>query len=212
MAENKQQSGILKRVSTLQDGDSSEAIYDDWSENYDEDLTDEWGYIAPQLSVQALEEVCTDKTISIMDLGCGTGLVGVQLSKAGYTTFDGTDISQGMLDQAAAKAIYRTLTRSDLTEKTPFPTGEYDAALCIGSMGAGHVDASHVPEMMRIIKPGGVLVIHTNATYYDKCNFAERFTELERQNVWRIHRSEVQNYMEALERPGYLIVATKPGY
>lgn len=210
MPSAKQQSGILKRVSTLQSGDSSETIYDDWSENYDKDLTDEWGYIAPQLSVSALVEICSDRSSTIIDLGCGTGLVGVQLQKAGYMTFDGTDISQGMLDQAMEKGIYRNLVKSDLTQQMPFPSDAYDAALCIGSMGAGHVDASHIPEMLKVIKPGGVLIIHTNETYYKKGSFGETFRSLEDKNIWMIHRAERQNYMESLERPGYLIVATKP--
>lgn len=210
MPSEKQQSGILKRVSTLQFGDSSEAIYDDWSENYDNDLTDEWGYIAPQLSVSALGEICPDRSGTIIDLGCGTGLVGVQLQAAGYSVFDGTDISQGMLDQAKEKGIYRNLVKSDLTQQIPFSNDVYDAALCVGSMGAGHVDASHVPEMLRVIKPGGVLVIHTNETYYKKGSFEQKFRSLEENNTWTIHRIERQNYMESLERPGYLVVATKP--
>ena len=210
MVKQKEQSGVLKRVSTLRQGDSSETIYDDWSQQYDEDLTDEWGYIAPQLAVPALIEMCPDRASTIIDLGCGTGLVGVQLKNAGYTVFDGTDISQGMLDKARDKGIYRDLIRADLTNPIPFPDNSYDAAMCIGSMGAGHIDASHVPEMLRIIKPGSPLIIHTNQAYYKEGGFEEKFHTLKKNNILKIHRSELQNYMENLDRPGYLIVVTKP--
>ena len=38
--------------------------------------------------------------VKVMDLGCGTGLVGQYLYEKGYTNVDGIDASQGMLNES----------------------------------------------------------------------------------------------------------------
>lgn len=211
MTAKKQQDGILKAVSTLRPGDRSEALYDQWAENYDQDLKEEWGYIAPRIAVDGLETTDIDRDAILIDLGCGTGLVGMELAARGFTTIDGADISDGMLDRARAKGVYRDLTRADLTARTPFADEAYDGALCIGSMGAGHVHAGHVPEMLRIIKPGAPLVIYLNDYAYVGENYEATFRQLEADGIWHIDRIEGSNYMQSLDRPGHLIVARRPG-
>ncbi len=166
MSDKKTQSGLLKAASTLKPGDRSEEIYDEWSESYDKDLQDEWGYIAPRIAVDALDSLLDRSSVEIADLGCGTGLVGAELQSRGYQAVDGFDISDGMLEQARAKNIYRTLTRADLTGRIPAGDNMYDAALCIGAMGAGHLDARHVPEQIRILRTGGWLIIYTPRMAY----------------------------------------------
>ena len=210
MSDKKTQSGLLKAASTLKPGDRSEEIYDEWSESYDKDLQDEWGYIAPRIAVDALDSVVDRASVEIADLGCGTGLVGAELQSRGYQAVDGFDISDGMLEQARAKNIYRTLTRADLTGRIPADNNMYDAALCIGAMGAGHLDARHVPEQIRILRPGGWLIIYMNGAYYDDQHFEQRFREHESDGVWSIESITGSNYMEALDRPGKLITARKP--
>ena len=42
-------------------------------------------------------------------MGCGTGLVGLNLKEFGYTKILGVDASQGMLDVAAEKQAYSEL-------------------------------------------------------------------------------------------------------
>ena len=43
------------------------------------------------------------KNLAVFDMGCGTGLVGEEMHKSGFTDIKGVDISQGMLDEAAKK-------------------------------------------------------------------------------------------------------------
>ena len=210
MSDKKTQSGLLKAASTLKPGDRSETIYDEWSDSYDKDLQDEWGYIAPRIAVDALDQLVDRNTVSIADLGCGTGLVGQELGSRGYQTVDGFDISEGMLEQARAKDVYRNLMRADLTGRIPVEDGTYDAALCIGAMGAGHLDARHVPELIRIVKPAGLLIIYMNGAFYDEENFEERLREHEANGVWSIDSITGSNYMDALDRPGKLITSRKP--
>lgn len=200
---------ILSRVTHLEDGDSSRDIYDDWSDNYDDHLIDEFGYISPEIAAQALSDAIDAPDVAIVDYGCGTGLVGQALNQQGFTTVDGIDISQGMLDQARQKQVYRSLIRGDLTEPVALDDRTYDAATCIGSMGAGHVGAQHLSELLRPLKAGGLFVIIMNGKYYLAGGFDRAFRQMEDDGLWQIHRLEEFNYMTELDRPGWLLVAAK---
>ena len=68
---------------------TTENFYDAWSKDYDECL-DQWGYKAPAKCAALLNEYITNPTSSnnkykILDVGCGTGLVGVEIVK--YNNF-----------------------------------------------------------------------------------------------------------------------------
>lgn len=205
----KQSDEILGRVSHLEDGDSSREIYDDWSDSYDNHLLEEFGYVSPEIAAQTLSDEIEASDVAIIDYGCGTGLVGQSLNQQGFQTIDGIDISQGMLDQAREKQVYRNLVCGDLTTRIALDDAIYDAATCIGSMGAGHVGAEHVPELLRPLKAGGLFVIIINGAYYASGGFEQAFLQLEGSGLWRIHRLEEFNYMTQLERPGWLLVAEK---
>lgn len=206
---SKDASDILSRVSHLEQGDSSRDIYDDWSPTYDAHLLDDFGYISPSIAARELVHSDTPCDAVLIDYGCGTGLVGEALNKVGFTRIDGLDISEGMLEQARAKVVYRDLICADLTASLDIASDRYDAGCCIGSMGAGHVGAEHVPELMRPIKKDGLFVVILNGVYYQTGGFETAFRELEAEGVWRIEKLESFNYMTELDRPGWLLAAVK---
>ena len=75
--------------------------YDDLAEKYDETLVDVVGYPDPEQVAQTISEYLKlPKDIKVIDLGCGTGLVGQELKKLGYCNVCGTDASPGMLAKA----------------------------------------------------------------------------------------------------------------
>ena len=200
---------ILHRVSNLEIGDSSRDIYDDWSETYDDHLVDEFGYLSPGIAADALAGAIGARDIEIVDYGCGTGLVGEALRQRGFSAVDGIDVSAGMLARARAKGVYRNLVCGDLTAAIGLADGSYDAATCIGSMGAGHVGAGHVPELLRPLKRSAPLVVIMNGAYYESGGFDTAFRRMQDDGIWEIDRLEPFNYMAALERPGWLLLARK---
>ena len=200
---------ILKRVSHLDNGDSSRDIYDDWSHSYDDHLLDDFGYVSPEVAARALGDETGRRDIDVIDYGCGTGLVGAALQAQGFASVDGIDISEGMLAQARAKGVYRNLICGDLTARIGLADASYDAGVCIGSMGAGHVGAEHVPELLRPLQRGAAFVVIMNGMYYRTGGFEAAFRRLESEGLWCIGRLEEFNYMTELDRPGWLLVATK---
>ena len=84
----------------LKAGKEVEDYYDEWTvENkYDKDMVD-WKYSGPQETVALFTKHIRSKDIKILDAGCGTGLVGIELKKNGFQNFDGADFSQKMLQE-----------------------------------------------------------------------------------------------------------------
>ena len=63
---------------------------------------------AESLSEQFIE-LGLDTSVEVLDVACGTGVVGAEIKAAGYTNVDGLDPSQGYLNGAMSKGIFRYL-------------------------------------------------------------------------------------------------------
>ncbi len=205
----KKPSGALATVSSQDGYVDPKKVYDKWSAAYDSDLIDEYGYVAPQIAADAFVQRVPDKRATIIDLGCGTGLAGRELRRRGYYTVDGADISTGMLSQARQHGVYRQLFTADLTKRTSIADGAYDAVISVGAFGNGHLKASALPDFIRLVKPGGVLVLYVNARPFLAEDYARDLQRYELAGLWRVEKVEASNYMAALDRPGRLIVATR---
>ena len=85
--------------------------YQDWTNNnkYNKDMVD-WNYTAPQETVSVLKKYAFNKNLKILDAGCGTGLVGIELKKYGYLNIEGIDFSKNMLD-LVPKDIYKKIEK-----------------------------------------------------------------------------------------------------
>jgi len=59
----------------------------------------------------ASEKMIARSEADVIDFGCGTGLVGEALKQAGFQKISGIACSQGMLDLAEEKNVYKHLTK-----------------------------------------------------------------------------------------------------
>ena len=95
--------------------ESIKDYYADWSASYDKDLRGD--HVAPyHLAVQLQQWLNSNRpdfdhqNASVMDVGCGTGLVGTALSNIGFTKMDGVDLSPHMIEQARRLDLYQELS------------------------------------------------------------------------------------------------------
>ena len=188
---------------------STQPLYDEWSQSYEQDLVGNLGYTGHLIAANALAEFAPDKAASIIDLGCGTGLVGQELKARGYSHIDGIDFSEEMLKVARPKAIYEKLVSGDLMKKTAIETNTYQAAVCAGSFAPGHLGPECYPEIIRLVRPSSLIVIFMNGAHFVEDDYQSHIDQLEQSGVWKIIEIKAFNYMSAVERPGRLIVARK---
>ncbi len=188
---------------------STQPLYDEWSQSYEQDLVGNLGYTGHLIAANAMAEFAPDKAAAVIDIGCGTGLVGQALKTLGYSHIDGIDFSEEMLNVARPKGIYRKLVSGDLMTTTVIETGAYQAAVCAGSFAPGHLGPECYPEIIRLVQPGSPIVIFMNGAHFVEDDYPSHIDRLEQSGVWRIIEIKAFNYMSALERPGRLIVAGK---
>ena len=181
-------------------------VYKKWASIYDQDNDDVLGTVSQPNSVQIFHKHLSDKNQKIIDIGCGTGLVGLELSKLGYTSFDGVDISKEMIDIAISRG-YRSLFLGNLNESLPLESNSYDAALCVGVFTHGHVGPSRLEELTRVIKPEGLVCFTVNEDVYKSYGFDKVIKELEAKKVWEILEFTKQDYMTKKNVMGFYCVA-----
>lgn len=201
---------MLAAVSAPATDLDTEAHYDAWAGDYERDLVGTYGYNAHRVAADALVAAGVGPEALVVDLGCGTGLVGEELARRGFCHLDGVDVSARMLEKAAAKAVYRELAQQDLTRKWALDDGSYDAVVSVGSFGSSHLGPEHLADVARVVRPGGHVVLYFNARCYDDDGYEGHFRAMAEEGVLRVERSEESNYMDALDRPGRLVVATRP--
>lgn len=183
---------------SLKAKDTNELLqaYGEWADSYDEDLTGEWGYVAPATTARMLQEALGHTTARVMDAGCGTGLVGEAMAELGFTDIDGLDFSQEMLDRAQEKGVYKRLMRADLNQRLDIERGSYDAVICIGTFTLAHVGPAALDELIRIARPGAPVCFTVRDEWWKASDFATHVEQLEQAGAWQRERLEEIEYVK----------------
>lgn len=100
-----------------------ETLFDQYADRFDKALVERLAYRVPDLIAEALAAAGASRFAHVVDLGCGTGLMGERLRRSA-SYLDGIDISAGMLKKAQAKRIYDRLSRQDLQTFDPAAVGD----------------------------------------------------------------------------------------
>lgn len=169
---------ILDRIYSMKgEPDEVREAYKAWAASYEKDTVDGMGYIAPAVSADKLAHYLPPGA-RVLDAGCGTGLAGVELARRGFTAIDGMDLSSDMLDLAREKEAYDTLKVEDMTGPLSYGTGAYDGVVCVGTFTHAHVGPKGFDELVRITRPGGVIVATVHEDVWPD-GYADHFAALE---------------------------------
>ncbi|XP_021370139.1 Williams-Beuren syndrome chromosomal region 27 protein-like [Mizuhopecten yessoensis] len=169
--------------------------YSKWAGEYEQDLNQD-RYQGPYYACMAVTEAfpvdtTNRKSVSILDVACGTGFLGEKLKKEGFVNVDGLDPSDKMLDVARAKNIYNKLYCEFMSDATlPIDNGKYSCVAVAGGMGEGHIPCAALTEMIRIVKPGGYIIIVMREEYLTHVQeYAGKlenfFLKLEKEGKWK---------------------------
>lgn len=104
----------------------------------------------------------TEKPLQVLDVGCGTGAMGLIFAEMGHQV-TGIDLSENMMEQGRRKASERGLTMEFLSgdaENPPFPEDHFDVVVNRHLLWTLPHPKEALSAWKRVIKPGGqVLVI-----------------------------------------------------
>ena len=181
--------------------------YQVWADNnkYNKDMVD-WNYTAPQETVLILKKYAFNKNFKILDAGCGTGLVGIELKKYGYSNIEGVDFSQSMLD-LVPQGIYKKIEKIDLNKPLKFKDNMYDVLMCVGTFTYGHVKPQALDELIRITKNRGLICFTVNEGIYEEYGFDKKIKELSDSRSWNVKEFFKSNYITTKDVEAWLCLA-----
>ena len=149
--------------------DYVEALFDGYADHYDQHLLVELGYAVPNLISAEVGALLGDDPLplpSALDLGCGTGLLGVLL-RSRVEQLVGVDLSREMLQVARRRRVYDALHQGDLLAFLQRDRGRYaliTAADVLVYIGALETLFERVAEHLT---EGGRLIFTTEALSAD---------------------------------------------
>ena len=203
--------GYVAKLTAMKAGDDAHEVYEEWAPSYESDLVGGFGYTAHRIAADAMARACLNRGAAILDIGCGTGLVAVELAARGFSTVDGFDASPRMLAEARAKGVYRDLFEGDIRDPGVIEPGRYDAVVAVGVFGAGHLGPQDLECFARPVRAGGPIVLYSSALRWAEDDYPSHLERLETDGVWTVEQTRTSNYMDRIERPGWLVVARRAG-
>lgn len=140
-----------------------QALFDEQARGFDAHLVQELEYRIPEVLADLVRPALTRRPAQVLDLGCGTGLVGAALAAEGIE-LTGVDLSADMLHQAQKRGIYVRLIQADVLEGLAQCAGTSLAAVVAADMFiyVGELDELFA-EASRALVQGGVFAFSIEA-------------------------------------------------
>lgn len=179
---------ISKKIPIYKLNTSDEVLkyYKNWvrKDKFNNDMV-EWNYTAPMNAVSLIKKYALKKDIQILDAGCGSGLVGIEMQKKGYTNIDGIDLSQDMIN-LIPKGVYQNLEVANLNKPLKHENHKYDVLMCVGTFTYGHVKPQALDEMIRITKNRGLICFSINEGIHEEYGFDKKIKKLSDNQSWNV--------------------------
>jgi ubiquinone/menaquinone biosynthesis C-methylase UbiE len=166
----------------LETPEDSVRLYGEWAKTYDANFVASSGYVIHLRVAEQLIEYRSSIDGIVLDVGCGTGIVGARLREGGIGAIDGIDISKPMLAEAGKKKtlgglpVYRNLIAADLTKKLDIPDDQYAGLISAGTFTHGHLGPDSLNELWRVAAPGACCAIGVRTTHFEAMDFAAKLS------------------------------------
>ena len=134
-------------------------LFDSMAEVYDGHMVRGLKYQLPKQIADKILARHPDKHLNLLDLGCGTGLLGVCIGRLNGGYMIGVDVSTKMVEQAARHNVYdrfHTVNLHDALRDTPEGLYQVITALDV-FIYAGDLTAA-IPNAFRVLAPDGQLI------------------------------------------------------
>lgn len=177
-------------------------VFDEAAAKYDALFVKGFNYLLPQAVAAQLAQVYPGGDGDILDLGCGTGLLGRAL-QPWVGVLVGVDLSKQMIAQAIGSGAYASFHQVNLLDALrATPASHYDAITALDVLGfVGDLDSA-VPDAFRILTPGGKFIFS-----YEKSATPDADYTLNDDLIYTYRASYVS---DLLERSGFIDITVMP--
>ena len=164
-----------------------ENLFNEYSKKFETSLVDNLKYKVPELIKNILIKPNSNGSLgAVLDLGCGTGLLGLEIKKY-CSLLEGIDLSSKMLDLAKEKDVYDKLSRLDIMEYLSSKPLNFDYYIALDVF----IYVGDLTEVFRLIK--------TRSRQPAYLVFSTEHTETDGYHLLRSGRfSHSKSYIESL--------------
>jgi len=140
--------------------------YENWANSYDSDVSDIYGSVPREVARMLSQHASSLKQSSVLDVGAGTGLVGIALASFGFQDLIAVDISPNMLAKAEAKQVYKTTICSSIQGLRDLPNRESVAAVvAAGVFAEGQAGADELKILHELVQDRSIVVFTARQSF-----------------------------------------------
>ncbi len=206
----------IQTVYSYSGPDDLKNYYNDWAHQY-EDYTNQVNYILPQKVAEIFSLYSPKKESNVLDIGCGTGLLGIYLAKINLGLWiEGIDISRSMAQIALSKTrsnfkpVYNWLVIEDFKTNKLLLENYYDAITSAGTFTSGHLDSSDLIKSLLYLKKDGIAILSIKEDHFYNDNFKETISNLQQDCIIDdIKYHEVNSYDSSFEAKSIILKFVK---
>lgn len=167
----------LEKAYAAKGPDANRELYSSWAETYESGFVVDSGYVYPQQVAEVFSAGFADHSQPVLDVGCGTGVVGGELARRGVSVIDGIDITAEMLAEASTKThndrpVYRQLIEADLTGRIELADRTYAGIVSAGTFTHGILGPEAITELLRVASAGARFTLGINSAHFEALGFA----------------------------------------
>lgn len=173
----------LDRVYGATSSEQLTEAYNRWAATYDRDMEEDLGWGGPEEAARALARHAPADG-PVLDVGCGTGLVGRALRAAGFARVVAADLSEGMLEVARGRGVYEALHRVEAASPLPFADSTFAAVVAVGVLTQGHAAPACLRDWVRVTRSGGHVAFTLRPDLADSLGYRGVADALQAEGAW----------------------------
>jgi len=164
----------LGRTPARQPAGMVRSLYDGMADMYDQRVVAGLKYKLPRDVGAKIRQLYPDNKLNVLDLGCGTGLLGAVLGRIDGGMI-GVELSPAMIQQAAKHGVYDRFHNVDLLDalqETPASLYDVIAALDV-FIYVGDISGA-IPNAFRVLRAGGHFIFSCETAAEDEADLVLR--------------------------------------
>lgn len=188
---------IMKEAYQCKNNEETLKMYDRIASVCQEVLLD-GGYDAPNSIASLVNKYVLNKTYTILDVGCGTGLVAEYLRIYGFNNIHGLDALNKMIQICSSKKLYKKLYKLKIgQDKKEALNKKYKTVIGCGIFTKSHINPKYFEDLLYWVETKGLLVISVTDPVLKEIDEKIRKFKNEVSIVEKIHKeSMTTNYKE----------------